>query len=159
MAKDIFNDEYFSKHRDSSKWSGLKKKGIVNVLNVKNKQKYIKKEEPKPEQIEVKPKPVVKTQPIPKDMDFEVRPTKVKKTKVQRQRTQNYTSTGWKDDYFKSILTGLYGAFVAIIILISNLLNYPISSSNFWIETGRIVLAIFIITIVFGFVYRAASAE
>jgi hypothetical protein len=164
MAKDIFNDDYFNKHRDTKKWSGLKKKSVVDVLNVKNKQKYMKKEEPKSEPAQVKVAPEVKAkpskiQPIPEDMDIKIKPAKQKKQKAAKNSRPTYANNGWKDDYTKSVLTGLYGAFIAIIIFSSNLLQYSVTSKEFWMQAVTILIGVLVLTIVFGFVFRAASAE
>jgi len=100
MKKNIFDDDYFAKHRDNSQWEGLKKKNITTVLNVKNKP--IKRIDP----------------PIQKNFI----PEKKENIIDHEYKSQKKQNTKWKSEYIKSVISGFCGGIIVLLIL--NVSNY-----------------------------------
>lgn len=140
MAKDIFGDDYFDRHRDSSSWTSLGKRKIHEALNIKHK--------PKPKLEEVLPaKEAVKPKVEEKIVDEEYKEHNKK------------VNSDWKVSYFKNVLAGLVGGFLVIIVQQMNVFTNDIASLEFWIDGGITVLIGLIFILLFGMIYKTADKQ
>lgn len=133
MAKDIFSDDYFSRHRDNSSWDSLKGKSISKVLNLKNK--------PKVKLDDVLPLTQTKDKPIPEeiiDSDF---------------KDHIKVTAKWKKEYLRAIITGVCGGLIFYLATFITATT-EFFSKNFWVDTATIVLVALVIVISLGVIYK-----
>lgn len=140
MAKDIFGDNYFERHRNNSTWSSLGKRKLHEALNVKNKPKP-KLEEVIPPKKEEKP---IKEQPSEKIQDEEF-------------KQHNKNVGNWKSQYFKNVLAGLVGGFLVILVQQINLFANDILTLAFWTDAAIAILIGLVFITLFGMIYRAVD--
>jgi hypothetical protein len=136
MGKDIFEDGYFSKHRDDSQWNGLKSKSLSNVLNLKNKPK--------------------------KKLDEVIPPKKEEKTVEDPQeeildneyKEQVKLVSGWKLEFLKSVVAGFCGGIIVLIVLKISLFDAVLWSVEGTVNAIALGIVALIFLIVFGIIYR-----
>lgn len=135
MTKDIFGDDYFSRHRDTSEWDSLKGRSISRVLNLKNKSK--------PKLDEILPVKISKSKSSEDIIDSEFK----EHTKL---------TAKWKKGYIQSIIAGTCGGLIfyltSFITTSENLF-----SQSFWVDTLSIVLVALIIVIILGLFYKVTD--
>ena len=139
MAKDIFGDDYFDRHRDTSIWNSLGKKKIHEALNIKNK--------PKPKMDEILPpkEEPVKQEDLPQEiMDEEF-------TEHNKKPTSN---SDWRKSYFDTVLAGAVGGIIVVLILQMNILSYDIAETAFWINAGIVLVVGLVFISVVGMLYK-----
>ena len=132
MAKDIFGEDYFNRHRNESAWGALGKKKLHEALNLKHK--------PKPKLEEVLPqKEAVQPQ---------VSKPQVQEEEFYEEKPRNRTSTR----YFQNVLSGIVGGFIVVLVLQMNLLEESIASVTFWTNAGiTVIMALIFIAILTAF--------
>ncbi|MGM5483997.1 MAG: hypothetical protein ACQER9_03725 [Nanobdellota archaeon] len=141
MTKNIFEENYFDKHRDSNNWKKLKPDSINKALNLKRKYKENKINSEKEELQEKEEEKIEKEveEGVPQDSGFE-------------------DNKGiWKKDYFKTVLAGLCGGFVVLIVQQIRFLEYDLSSMQFWTNAFLLVLTGLIFILVFGLLFKIAE--
>ena len=143
MAKDIFGDDYFERHRDSSSWRSLGKKKLHEALNIKHK--------PKPKLDDI----MHTKEDFSKDSKKDIQKPQ---EKIVDEDYKKYTSKkDWKTSYFKLVLAGLVGGFLVILIQQINLFAYDLLSAEFWINAGIAVLIGLTFILLFGILYKHAE--
>jgi hypothetical protein len=130
MAKDLFDDAYFERHRNRSEWDSFGKRGISG-LNVKNK--------PKPREIAALPQ-------ISHD-DIEDIPV-----------TRNmHSDDSWRAEYRKALTAGFAGGFIVLLVLRMNMLDKSLFTIDFWISSIITVVIVLIFVYLFEMPFRIAN--
>lgn len=135
MAKDIFGDDYFSRHRDNNEWDRLKGKNVSKLLNLKNK--------PKPKLDDVLPPKESMPKEQPKEEEI-----------LDRDFKEHIKFTAkWKKDYLKAVISGVCGGLVFYLASFITA-SESIMTSKFWVDTSTIVLVGLIFVLAFGILYK-----
>jgi len=145
MAKDIFSEDYFEKHRDSSFWKSSKKISLNKALNLKNK--------PKPKLDEVIPKKENREQEILRNIKIEeTRDEQVFKEKPKKRKIKSENSE-WKFEFFKLLVAGFCGG---LIVAFSSKFYYfaKLNQFSFWTNIGIVALIAFVFILVFGLIFK-----
>lgn len=131
MAKNLFDDEYFTKHRDNSEWNSLKKRGL-SALNIKNK--------PKPKEIE--PLPKVEEQ----DEDL-----------LEYKKEIRASGESKISEYKKMLTAGFAGGFIVLLILQTKFLEKSILTADFWLSAIVIVIIVLFFVLLFEIPFKLAN--
>ena len=129
MAKDLFDDGYFEKHRDNSAWDSLSKRGL-SALNVKNR--------PKPKEIAKLPQ-----------VDDDIEDVPVKKSVP--------SDDSWRIEYRKGLTAGLAGGFIVLLVLRMNFFEKSVLTAGFWLSSVVLVIIILIFVYLFEMPFNAAN--
>ena len=142
MGKAIFDDDYFSKHRDTSQWENLKNKSLSNVLNLRNKPKKKldeqippKKEEKKEEEEEVSR--VQENGILDEEYKEQVRSTSI-----------------WKISFLQSVITGYCGGIVVLLAFKISQMEQSLWTATGLTHVAGLLLIALVFLIILGGIYR-----